>query len=80
MERILAKIANPLKFYQRAIEVERDKELSTEDKIKVLTSWLDDIHLRQTAESENMPSTHEPNYHTAEVERLLNKYKSEYLG
>ncbi len=80
MDRVLEKIADPLRFYKKPIEVDEDGELSISEKIKVLTSWLDDIFLRQIAESENMIAPHESHYHTAEVERLLQKYKTAYLG
>ncbi|WP_133129369.1 hypothetical protein [Legionella yabuuchiae] len=69
------KIANPVKFYTTPREVELDDELSVDEKIKVLTNWLDDINLRITAESENMPAHEETRFYMAEVERLLHKYQ-----
>jgi len=74
------KIANPLNFYKYPTEVEQDDELSVEEKIKLLVNWLDDINLRQIAEAENMPVTHETRYYMAEVERLLRKYKARQTG
>ncbi|KTD21087.1 Uncharacterised protein [Legionella londiniensis] len=74
------KIANPLKFYNRPIEVEYDSDLSLEDKIKLLTNWLDDIRLRQIAEAENMVDGEQPPTYIAEVEHLLHKYQVEELG
>jgi len=80
MNKTLEKIANPLNFYKKPIEVEYDKELSLEEKVKLLINWLDDINLRQIAEAENMPSSHEPRYYVDEVGRLLHKYQIELLG
>ncbi|RUR10350.1 hypothetical protein [Legionella septentrionalis] len=77
MDKNLEKIANPLKFYKHPFEVENDAELSIDDKIKLLTNWLDDIELRQVAEEENMPASNESRHYTAEVEKLLHKYQQE---
>ncbi len=69
------KIANPLNFYDNPVDVDRDEDLTVEEKIKVLKNWLDDIRLRQTAEAENMPAHHQPQYHMGEIEKLLEKYE-----
>jgi len=74
MSTILDKIANPLNFYKKPHDVEHDQDLSVEDKIKILTNWLDDINLRQIAEAENMPMTYESKDNVAAIERLLRKY------
>jgi hypothetical protein len=70
------KIGNPTKYYHHPDEVKKDRSLSTEDKIKVLENWLDDINLKLMAEDENMPSTVEgaPNY-TKEINEILGQYK-----
>lgn len=71
------KIANPLNFYQTPEEVDSDAALTTEQKIKVLTNWLNDIELREVAESENMPSVHNSRGHyIQQIEALLRKYRS----
>lgn len=80
MNHVADKISNPLNFYHRPSDVEADKELSVDDKVTLLTNWLDDIFLRQLAEYENMSPAEEPYYHTAEVERLLHKYIVEQSG
>ncbi|QBR84005.1 hypothetical protein E3983_06350 [Legionella israelensis] len=72
----LDKIANPLNFYKNPIDVDKDKELTIGEKIKVLQNWLDDINLRQIAEAENMPSYHPSRYHMAEIEQLLRQYQN----
>lgn len=74
------KIANPLDYYEHPAEVDRDNELSVEDKVKLLTNWLDDIKLRQTAEEENMPPADDSRFYAADVEHLLHKYQAEQLG
>lgn len=72
------KIANPLNFYKIPDEVELDKTLTVEEKIKILTNWLNDVELRETAEAENMPSVHNSRGHPIEqIEKLLRKYRSE---
>lgn len=77
MNQIAEKIANPLNFYNNPHDVEHDEGLSVEEKVKILISWLNDIELRQTAEAENMPSTHDPrDHHVALIERLLRAYKN----
>lgn len=71
------KIANPLNFYRNPHEVDQDQDLTVEEKIKVLTNWLNDVELRQTAEAENMPSDKESSQNgVATIEKLLRKYKS----
>jgi len=80
MNNALEKISNPLNFYENPEDVEKDEALTVEEKIKVLTSWLDDIKLRQIAEAENMQSYHQNHYHMAEVERLLFKFQQENKG
>lgn len=80
MSTVLDKIANPLNYYTTPVEVAFDEELSIEDKVTLLTNWLDDIQLRQTAEAENMPTTHHTRYYAGEVLRLLNKYRTEQAG
>ncbi|KTC66557.1 hypothetical protein Lade_1215 [Legionella adelaidensis] len=77
MNNKLEKIADPLKFYLHPSEVENEKELTLQEKIKLLNNWLDDIKLRQIAEEENMPPNKQTRYYTAEVEYLLQKYKKE---
>lgn len=72
----LDKIANPLNFYKNPIDVDKDNELSQEEKIKVLENWLNDINLRQIAEAENMSSPHSSRYHMAEIEQLLRQYQN----
>ena len=74
------KIANPLDYYKHPSEVDHDDELNIEDKVKLLINWLDDIKLRQTAESENMPPAHESRFYAADVERFLHKYQAKQLG
>lgn len=69
------KIANPLNFYSQPSEVEQDNELTVDDKIKVLTNWLDDIRLRETAEAENMPNIEQSRTYIAEIEHLLHQYE-----
>lgn len=70
------KISNPLNFYKNPHEVDEDNTLTIEDKIKVLTSWLNDIELRQTAEAENMRGDRDTSRNgVAAIERLLRKYK-----
>ncbi|MCR9192120.1 MAG: hypothetical protein NXI01_05600 [Gammaproteobacteria bacterium] len=72
------KIANPMNYYKMPDEIEHDTSLSTDDKIKVLTNWLDDIQLRETAESENMPSIHNSRgHHIEQIAKLLRKYRGE---
>jgi len=72
------KISNPMNYYNMPDEIEHDTTLSTDDKIKVLTNWLDDIQLRETAESENMPSIHNSHGHYIEqIAKLLRKYRGE---
>ena len=75
MNNALEKIANPLKFYKKPLEVEQDSELSLTDKIKLLINWLDDISLQQVAEEENMPAIRDTHYYAADVQRLLKKLK-----
>lgn len=75
MNTTVDKIANPLNFYKTPQEVEHDDTIDTEEKIKILTNWLDDINLRQIAEAENMLTTHESKDHVATIERLLRKYQ-----
>lgn len=71
------KIANPLNHYSTPDEVDNDVGLSTEEKIKVLTNWLNDIELREVAEAENMPSVHNSRGHfISQIESLLRKYRS----
>lgn len=77
MNKTLEKISNPLNFYQTPTEVEDDQTLSVEEKIKLLQNWLNDIYLRQTAESENMSSSDNTRFYVADVERLLEKYLAE---
>lgn len=70
------KIANPLNFYHKPEEVDQDATLSVEEKIKVLTSWLNDIELREVAEGENMPSVqHSQGHYIKQIESLLRKYQ-----
>ncbi|PJD93412.1 MAG: hypothetical protein CK424_02485 [Legionella sp.] len=72
------KIANPLNFYKIPDEVALDKTLTVEEKIKILTNWLNDIELRETAEAENMPSIHNSRgHHIEQIERLLRQYRAE---
>ncbi len=72
------KIANPLNFYKIPDEVDLDKTLTVEEKIKVLTNWLNDIELRETAEAENMRSVHSSRgNHIEQIEKLLRQYRSE---
>lgn len=73
------KIANPLKFYQRPEEIEKDTSLSIEEKIKLLLNWLDDIRLRQVAEAENMPAADNSRTYVAEIEQLLHQYQLQHL-
>jgi hypothetical protein len=63
MELTEKKIANPLNFYKTPDEVDQDSTLSQEDKIKILTNWLNDIELRELAEGENMPSVYDSRGH-----------------
>lgn len=72
---IADKIANPTKFYQHPNEIKMDTTLSTEDKIKSLENWLDDIKLKQVAEEEYMLSTQDngKNY-IKEINNLLEEY------
>lgn len=70
-----AKIANPLNFYKSPLDVDKDLELSKDDKIKILLNWQDDIYLRQIAEAENMPNFESTGYHLSEIETLLRKYQ-----
>lgn len=71
------KIANPLNYYKTPEEVDGDVSLSTDQKIKVLTNWLNDIELREVAEAENMPSVHNSQGHyIQQIEALLRKYRS----
>lgn len=71
------KIANPLNYYKTPEEVDSDASLTTEQKIKVLTNWLNDIELREVAEAENMPSVHNSSGHyIQQIEALLRKYHS----
>ncbi|WP_133128921.1 hypothetical protein [Legionella nagasakiensis] len=74
------KIANPLNYYKKPIEVEQDRTLSVAEKIKLLTNWLDDINLRQIAEAENMQAKDNGRTYIADVERLLHKYQTEQPG
>jgi hypothetical protein len=70
------KLANPLNFYNNPLEVDLDITVSPDEKIIILTNWLDDIIQRQTAESENMRPAHAPHQqHIAIIEELLHKYK-----
>lgn len=71
------KIANPLNYYTLPSEVDADKNLSLDQKITLLKNWLDDIHLRQTAEAENMRAPENGRTYIAEVERLLQQYQAE---
>ncbi|ETO92567.1 hypothetical protein [Legionella oakridgensis] len=80
MNTTLDKIANPLNYYKKPVEVEQDKTLSVTEKIKLLTNWLDDINLRQIAEAENMQTQDNARTYIADVERLLHKYQIEQLG
>lgn len=69
------KIANPVNFYDKPEEVDQDKTLSKEEKIRVLTNWRNDIELREVAEAENMPSIHNSSGHyIKQIESLLRKY------
>lgn len=71
------KIANPVNFYETPDEVDHDQTLSTEEKIKVLTNWLNDIELREVAEAENMPSIHNSiGHYIKQIEALLRKYQA----
>ncbi|HVT61961.1 MAG TPA: hypothetical protein VHD33_00530 [Legionellaceae bacterium] len=76
------KIANPLNFYRMPGEVEADDTLSMEEKIKVWTSWLNDIELRENAEAENMPSKEHfeaqssSGHYIAVIETYLRKYNA----
>ena len=71
------KIANPLNFYKTPEEVDNDAVLTIEQKIKVLTNWLNDIELREIAEAENMSSMHNSRGHyIQQIEALLRKYQS----
>lgn len=74
MDTKLEKIADPLKFYNKPGEVENDPLLSVDEKIKLLTNWLNDITLRQTADNENMLAPHATRFYTEEVEKLLRQY------
>lgn len=70
------KIANPLNFYRHPQEVKQDNSLTTDEKIKVLTSWLNDIELCQNAEAEYMLADKETTRdNVAIIEKLLRGYK-----
>lgn len=69
------KIANPLRYYHHPSELDLDDSLGCEEKIRLLQNWLDDIRLRMTAESENMPESNHEHYMTREVEDLLRQYQ-----
>jgi len=73
------KIADPVNHYKNPIDVDKDDSLTLEEKITALKNWQNDIVLRQTAEAENMRSSHPSRYHMAEIERLIRilKEKSE---
>lgn len=74
------KIANPLNYYSSPNEVAQDVTLTKEDKIKILTNWLNDITLQQIAEEENMLATPETNnQQVVTIERLLRKYQHKRL-
>jgi len=78
MSLLTKKISNPLNFYKNPHQVEEDSDLSIENKIKVLTNWLNDIELRETAENENMRDNQKLPHNSSNVlviERLLKKYK-----
>ncbi|MBA3536512.1 MAG: hypothetical protein H0T84_07880 [Tatlockia sp.] len=71
------KIGNPTKYYHHPEDVKKDKTLTTEEKIKVLENWLDDINLKLMAEDENMPSTNEgASNFIKEINEILGLYKS----
>lgn len=53
------KIANPTKYFCHPDEAHKDDSLSTEDKLILFANWLDDINLKQIAETESMISTKE---------------------
>lgn len=71
------KIADPVDHYNHPDEVEADNELSIEDKITLLTNWLDDIKLQQVAEEENMPSENGAHTYIEPIKALLRKYRQE---
>lgn len=74
------KIANPLNYYSSPSKVAQDVTLTQEDKIKILTNWLNDITLQQIAEEENMLATPETNnQQVVTIERLLRKYQHKRL-
>ena len=79
MNKTPEKIANPLNYYANPKDIEQDKSLTIEEKIKILTSWLDDIKLRNIADDENMLNAHGSNDHVATVERLLRKYEHRHM-
>ncbi len=71
------KIANPLNYYATPVEVDRDPDLSVDEKIKLLLNWLDDINQREIAEAENMLSHNNSRGHyIAQIETLLRNYRS----
>jgi uncharacterized protein involved in tellurium resistance len=71
------KIANPLNFYNKPSDVELDNGLSRIEKIKILENWLNDIELRETAQSENMCAMDDvlDENDVIIIERLLHHYK-----
>lgn len=75
MDNKLDKIADPVNYYDKPIDVDKDTLLSIDEKITLLKNWIDDIKLRQTADAENMPAPENQRYHFAEIERLLAKYE-----
>jgi pyridoxine/pyridoxamine 5'-phosphate oxidase len=68
------KIANPPRFYNSPNEIDEDVTLTTNEKIKSLENWLDDIINKHIAEGESMVATtvNAPDY-TLDIQKMLRR-------